>query len=98
MLVSNIRKDGQLIGGLPDGEMYFHSDQCYVERPIKATTRPGMAMRAPTIMPPPRVEAEKPVAARAETCAAANAPAKPAAMLPPNEKRATGSPIKVDAT
>ncbi|HEY4859509.1 MAG TPA: TauD/TfdA family dioxygenase, partial [Xanthobacteraceae bacterium] len=24
--------------GLPDGEMYFHSDQCYVERPIKATT------------------------------------------------------------
>ena len=38
MLVSNIHKDGQLIGGLPDGEMYFHSDQCYVERPIKATT------------------------------------------------------------
>jgi taurine dioxygenase len=38
MLVSNIRKDGKLIGGLPDGEMYFHSDQCYVERPIKATT------------------------------------------------------------
>jgi taurine dioxygenase len=37
MLVSNIRKDGKLIGGLPDGEMYFHSDQCYVERPIKAT-------------------------------------------------------------
>jgi taurine dioxygenase len=38
MLVSNIRKDGQLIGGLPDGEMFFHSDQCYVERPIKGTT------------------------------------------------------------
>jgi taurine dioxygenase len=38
MLVSNIRKDGKLIGGLPDGEMYFHSDQCYVERPIKGTT------------------------------------------------------------
>src|SRR5271166_3302890 len=38
MLVSNIRKDGQLIGGLPDGEMYFHSDQCYVKQPIKATT------------------------------------------------------------
>jgi taurine dioxygenase len=37
MLVSNIRKDGQLIGGLPDGEMHFHSDQCYVERPIKGT-------------------------------------------------------------
>jgi taurine dioxygenase len=38
MLVSNIRENGQLIGGLPDGEMYFHSDQCYVERPIKGTT------------------------------------------------------------
>jgi taurine dioxygenase len=38
MLVSNIRKDGKLIGGLPDGEMYFHSDQCYVEQPIKGTT------------------------------------------------------------
>ena len=38
MLVSNIRQDGQLIGALPDGEMYFHSDQCYVERPSKATT------------------------------------------------------------
>ncbi len=37
MLVSNIRKDGKLIGGLPDGEMFFHSDQCYVEQPIKAT-------------------------------------------------------------
>jgi taurine dioxygenase len=37
MLVSNIRKDGQLIGGLPDGEMHFHSDQCYVEQPIKGT-------------------------------------------------------------
>jgi taurine dioxygenase len=38
MLVSNIRKDGKLIGGLPDGEMFFHSDQCYVECPIKGTT------------------------------------------------------------
>jgi taurine dioxygenase len=37
MLVSNIRQDGKPIGALPDGEMYFHSDQCYVERPCKAT-------------------------------------------------------------
>src|SRR3982074_3775532 len=37
MLVSNIRKDGQLIGGLPDGEMYFHSDQCSGGRPTKGT-------------------------------------------------------------
>jgi taurine dioxygenase len=37
MFISNIRKDGKLIGALPDGEMYFHSDQCYVERPCAAT-------------------------------------------------------------
>lgn len=37
MLVSNIRQDGKPIGALPDGEMYFHSDQCYVERPCMAT-------------------------------------------------------------
>jgi taurine dioxygenase len=33
MLISNIREDGNLIGALPDGEMQFHSDQCYKERP-----------------------------------------------------------------
>lgn len=37
MLVSNIRENGKLIGSLPDGEMHFHSDQCYVERPAKGT-------------------------------------------------------------
>ena len=37
MFVSNIRENGELIGALPDGEMYFHSDQCYVERPCAAT-------------------------------------------------------------
>src|SRR5581483_4284180 len=37
MLISNIRADGKPIGALPDGEMLFHSDQCYVERPCKAT-------------------------------------------------------------
>jgi taurine dioxygenase len=37
MLISNIRKDGKLIGALPDGEMYFHSDQCYMPRPSAAT-------------------------------------------------------------
>jgi taurine dioxygenase len=37
MYVSNIRENGQLIGALPDGEMYFHSDQCYIERPAMAT-------------------------------------------------------------
>ena len=37
MYISNIRENGQLIGALPDGEMFFHSDQCYVEKPAKAT-------------------------------------------------------------
>ncbi len=37
MLISNIRKDGKPIGALPDGDMQFHTDQCYVERPAKAS-------------------------------------------------------------
>ena len=37
MLVSNIRKDGKLIGALPDGEMHFHTDQCHQAMPAKAT-------------------------------------------------------------
>lgn len=37
MLISNIRKDGKQIGALPDGEMHFHSDQCYNERPARAS-------------------------------------------------------------
>jgi taurine dioxygenase len=37
MLVSNIRKDGRPIGELPDGEMWFHSDQCYIEKPCAGT-------------------------------------------------------------
>jgi taurine dioxygenase len=35
--VSNIRENGELIGSLPDGEIYFHSDAAYVEVPQKAT-------------------------------------------------------------
>jgi taurine dioxygenase len=37
MLVSNIRENGKLIGSLADGEMNFHSDFCYVEKPAKGT-------------------------------------------------------------
>lgn len=33
MLISNIREDGKPVGALPDGEMQFHSDQCYQEKP-----------------------------------------------------------------
>ena len=33
MLVTNIRENGVPIGSLPDGEMFFHHDQCYVVDP-----------------------------------------------------------------
>jgi taurine dioxygenase len=38
MLVSNIRKDGEPIGSLPDGEMQFHSDGAHRDTPYAATT------------------------------------------------------------
>ena len=37
MLISNIRENGRQIGALPDGEMHFHTDQCYQERPAMAS-------------------------------------------------------------
>jgi taurine dioxygenase len=37
MYVTNEKKDGKFVGALPDGEMYFHSDMCYLERPCMAT-------------------------------------------------------------
>lgn len=37
LYVSNVRVDGKLTGILPDGEMFFHSDQCYLERPAMAS-------------------------------------------------------------
>lgn len=37
MLVSNIRRNGQPIGSLPDGEMWFHHDMCYTDAPHKGT-------------------------------------------------------------
>jgi taurine dioxygenase len=37
MLISNIREKGKQIGALPDGEMQFHSDQCYQEKPAMAS-------------------------------------------------------------
>jgi taurine dioxygenase len=44
MYISNIMENGKLIGALPDGEMYFHSDQCYVEQPAMATMLYSMEM------------------------------------------------------
>jgi taurine dioxygenase len=35
--VSNIQVDGKLTGILPDGEMFFHSDTCYMECPATAS-------------------------------------------------------------
>jgi taurine dioxygenase len=37
MYVTNEKENGEYIGALPDGEMFFHSDMCYVEKPSKAT-------------------------------------------------------------
>jgi taurine dioxygenase len=37
MLITNIREDGKPIGSLPDGEMLFHHDMCYVSAPDMAT-------------------------------------------------------------
>ena len=37
MLVSNVKKNGEYIGSLPDGEMWFHHDMCYDKAPHKGT-------------------------------------------------------------
>ena len=37
MQITNIRKNGVPIGSLPDGEVLFHHDMCYVAAPDKAT-------------------------------------------------------------
>jgi len=37
MYIGNRKKDGRLVGALPLGEMQFHSDQCYRERPAMGT-------------------------------------------------------------
>ena len=37
LYVSNVRVDGRVTGILPDGEMFFHSDTCYMERPAMAS-------------------------------------------------------------
>src|ERR1700704_894229 len=36
MYVTNEKKDGKYVGALPDGEMFFNSDMCYMERPLSA--------------------------------------------------------------
>lgn len=34
MLISNIRENGKLIGHLPDGELQFHADSVFIEKPL----------------------------------------------------------------
>ncbi len=46
MLVSNIRRNGEPIGVLPDGEMHFHSDGAHRDKPYRATTL--YAIKVPT--------------------------------------------------
>jgi taurine dioxygenase len=44
MYVSNEKANGQYVGALPDGEMYFHSDRCFVETPVLCTMLYGMSI------------------------------------------------------
>ena len=37
LYVTNEKENGHYVGALPDGEMFFHSDRCYVARPTIAT-------------------------------------------------------------
>jgi taurine dioxygenase len=37
MFISNVKENGKAIGSLPDGEMWFHHDGCYKERPQRAS-------------------------------------------------------------
>ncbi len=46
MLISNVRENGVPVGSLPDGEMWFHHDMCYVEAPFKGTMLYGIDIPA----------------------------------------------------
>lgn len=37
LYVSNVRVNGKVTGILPDGEMFFHSDTCYMQQPARAS-------------------------------------------------------------
>lgn len=42
MYITNEVKNGQLQGALPDGEMFFHADMCYLEKPAMASVLYGI--------------------------------------------------------
>jgi taurine dioxygenase len=46
MYIGNRKKDGRMVGALPLGEMQFHSDQCYKERPAAGTMLYGIEIPA----------------------------------------------------
>ena len=35
MMISNVRENGEPIGALPDGELMFHADSVFLEKPLK---------------------------------------------------------------
>ena len=37
LLITNIRENGRPVGFLPDGELQFHSDSAFLDRPLMAT-------------------------------------------------------------
>ena len=41
MLITNIRKNGEPIGVLPDGELMFHTDSVFLEKPLMGATLYG---------------------------------------------------------
>ena len=44
MMVTNERKDGKPTGYLPDGEIFYHTDSCFMETPQRAVCLYGMAV------------------------------------------------------
>lgn len=44
MMVTNERKDGKPTGYLPDGEIFYHTDSCFIETPQRAVCLYAMAV------------------------------------------------------
>lgn len=42
MMVTNERRDGKPVGYLPDGEIFYHTDACFIETPQRAVCLYGM--------------------------------------------------------
>ena len=41
MLIGNVRENGEPVGALPDGELMFHADSTFLERPLTGATLYG---------------------------------------------------------